>query len=140
MKLTLIAVAAVGALACGAATAGTASVANRNAGLVLVQYGSDYSQNRDAEYWQNRSEDRAARIDEREAHISDRIERGMRNGRITDWEARRLHRQLQNIEAKERDFKANDGRVGAREFNELNRDLDRLAENVRREARDEQRY
>jgi hypothetical protein len=86
----------------------------------------------------DRWDDRSANIDEREARIKARIQRGIDDGRITDAEARRLHRELRDVEAKERAFRS-DGRMGGREEAELNRDLDRLNDNVRRQMRDEQR-
>jgi len=126
MKMTLTAWAAAGVLASTAA-AGTAAAAapQHDPAFAPVQY---------------RAEERAQNIDEREARINARIERGRRDGRITDREARRLYRELHDVEAKERAFKANNGRIGPREADEINRDLDRLADNVRRQLRDEQRY
>ena len=84
MKLTLIALTAAGALASGAAAA-TGVAAQHDSHFVAAQY-------------QYRAEERAATINDREARISDRIERGMRDGRITDREAHRLHRELRNIQ------------------------------------------
>ena len=91
-----------------------------------------------AQYYDQRDE-RSASIDERESRITERIRRGMNDGRITDREARRLQRELNAIEAKERAFK-DDGRLSRRENDELNRDLNRLADHVRAQMRDEQRY
>ena len=133
MRNTLIALATAGVIASGGAVAGTtAAQVNRDASyaaFVPVQYSTQYS---------TQYSDRSAAINEREAHIRARIERGMHNGRITNAEARRLYRQLASIESKERSFKA-DGRLNYREDRELNRDLDRLAENVRVQLRDEDR-
>jgi hypothetical protein len=53
-------------------------------------------------------------------------------------EARRLYGELREVEAKERAFRS-DGRISGREEAELNRDLDRLAANVRDQMRDDQR-
>jgi hypothetical protein len=126
MKITLIALAAAAALTSGAAPAGTNAVAaSFDGAFVAVQY---------------RAEERAATIDEREARINARIERGLRDGRITNREARHLYRELRDIRAKEHAFRTNNGRIGPREFDELNRDLDQLADNVRHQLRDEQRY
>jgi hypothetical protein len=72
--------------------------------------------------------------------INARIERGMRDGRITDREARRLQRELNDIQAREHQFRSNNGRIGPREADEINRDLDRLADHVRDQMRDNQRY
>ena len=122
MNKTLIALAAAGVLASGAAAAGTRDVSS--AGFTHVQY---------------HSEDRAAQINEREARITARIERGIQDGRITEREAHRLHRELRDVTAKERAFKS-DGRLDGRETNELNRDLDRLADHLRRQVHDNERY
>jgi hypothetical protein len=62
----------------------------------------------------------------------------LHDGRITNSEARRLYRELAAVEAKERAFRA-DGRLTYREDAELNRNLDRLAENVRAQLRDDER-
>ncbi|MGE5169516.1 MAG: hypothetical protein ACM3JC_03990 [Rudaea sp.] len=91
-----------------------------------------------AQYYE-RSDDRIAEINAREARIRHRIARGIDRGRITDWEARRLYREMSDIEARERAFRA-DGRLGWRESQELEQDLDRLADDVRYQIRDEQRY
>ena len=136
MKTTLIALAAAGVLASGVAAAGTTVVVTRHdAAFVPVQYPAQYPEQR-----QFRAEERLAQINEREARINARIQRGLRDGRITDREARRLYRELHEIEAKERAFRNNNGRVGPREADELSHDLDRLAEHVRRQLRDQERY
>ena len=129
MRSTLIALATAGVLASGCAAAGTTLPYSGSAAFVPVQYSADRSSNWD---------DRAASINEREAHIRARIERGINDGRITNREARILYRQLASIEAKERAFKS-DGRLSYREDAELKRDLDRMAENVRAQLRDEER-
>jgi hypothetical protein len=128
MRKTLIALATAGALVSSVAAAGTMAGQQRShdfdSGIVGVQY--------------DRWDDRAANINEREGRISERIQRGQRDGRVTDREARRLYRELADIEAKERAFRS-DGRISGREQFELNDDLDRLAQNVRQQMRDEQR-
>ena len=132
MKTTLIALAAAGVLASGVAAAGNTVVVTRHdAAFVPVQY---------PEQRQFRAEERLAQVNEREARINARIQRGLRDGRITDREARRLYRELHEIEAKERAFRNNNGRIGPREADELSRDLDRLAEHVRRQMHDQERY
>lgn len=131
MKRLLIAVAVAGAIASGGAMAGnTTSGAQHELGtpaLVPVQY-----------YQQHRTDDRQAQINEREARIETRIQRGLADGRLTEWEARRLQRQLNDVQAKERAFMG-DGWMNRGEFAELSRDLDLLAGNVRAEMRDDQR-
>jgi hypothetical protein len=130
MKALLIALTTAGALASGTALASPvvehASQHNGPDAFVRVQY-------------YERSQARAEDINAREARIRNRIERGIDRGRITDREARRLYRELNDIEARERAFRA-DGRIGWRESQELDRDLDRLAADVRYQMRDEQRY
>jgi hypothetical protein len=126
MKI-LIALAAAGVLASTAVAAGPTDARfdrqSYPAVMIPVQY----------------SDDRSAAIDERESRITERIQRGMNDGRITHREARRLQRELHAIEAKERAFK-NDGRLSRRETDELSRDLNRLADHVRQQTRDEERY
>jgi len=130
MKSTLIALAVAGLLASSGAYGGTTrGEIDHNAGLTgfaPVQY-TDY-----------RYDDRSMSVNEREAHLRARIDRGLRDGRITSYEARQLYRELGYIESRERSFMA-DGRLNWRENAALNRDLDRLAENVRAQLRDDER-
>jgi CRISPR/Cas system-associated endoribonuclease Cas2 len=126
MKATLIALAVAGVLASTAAGAASNTLDSRPAPMTYVQY-------------QDNSNDRNATINEREARIGERIQRGISDGRITGREARRLQRELNIIEQKERQFAA-DGRLSRWEAGELNRDLDRLADHVRQQMRDEERY
>ena len=132
MKRILFALATAGVLASGTAIAGAAtvhSVGDYATGmLVPVQYHGDYA----------RWDDHSASINEREARIKARIQHGLNDGSITRWEARRLYRDLGSIEAKERAFRS-DGRLSGREAAELNRDLDRLALNVREQRHDQDR-
>jgi hypothetical protein len=132
MRTILTAIAAAGVLASGVAFGGTTTVQNHearfdSATILPVQY--DRS---------DRWDDRGANINEREARINGRIQRGIEDGRITDREARRLYGELRGVEAKERAFRS-DGRISGREEAELHRDLDRLAANVRDQMRDDQR-
>lgn len=87
----------------------------------------------------DRWDDRSININERESRIRARIDRGINDGRITRREAHRLYRELGDIEAKERSFRA-DGHIDRHENRVLTADLDRLAQHVRHEIRDEQRY
>jgi hypothetical protein len=126
MKRTLSVLATAALLVSGGAFAGSTGAGHIGAhGFVAVQ---DY----------DRWDDRSANINERESRIRNRIERGINDGRITRREANRLLRELSAIEAKERAFRA-DGRIRASESRRLNADLDRLAEHVRHQLRDEQR-
>jgi hypothetical protein len=139
MKNTLIALATAGIIASGSAAAGTTTVqVNGSAAIVPVQYTQYTDRPAYSDPYAYRSDERSANINEREARIKARIERGLNDGRITTREARLLYRQLASIEAKERAFKS-DGRLSYREDAELNRDLDRMAENVRVQLRDEER-
>jgi hypothetical protein len=137
MRNTLIALATASVIASGGALAGTTTAqVNRDAGyaIVPVQYSTPY-----VVPAPDRFDVRAATVNEREARIRARIERGLSDGRITQREARRLYRQLASIEAKERSFKS-DGRLNRREEAQLKHDLDQLAENVRVQLRDQERY
>ena len=127
MKRTFILV-----VACGLIASGTALGANferfpgyGDRAFVPTQY-------------EQRQADRQATIDDREARLRARIERGMHDGGITREEGRRLFRELDNIHRKERAFRS-DGRIDRREFDELSADLDRLGMRVRHERWDEQR-
>ena len=124
MNTTLIALAAAGVLASGAAVGATVVRVDHGAAFVPVQY----------ERW----DDRSVNLEEREARINARIQHGLHDGRITDREAHHLYRELNDIRAKERAFKS-DGHLGRREADELNRDLDRLVDHVRREMHDQDR-
>src|SRR5437667_781648 len=128
MKRTLLALAAVSVVSSGAAFAGMTAVQRGtidSATVVPVQY-----YERGPVQYYERGEARSASIDEREARIHEWIQRGLNEGRIRPWEARRLQQELADIQARERALTA-DGRLSGREFAELNRDLDRLADNVR---------
>jgi hypothetical protein len=137
MKKTLIALATAGMLAAGVAGAATTAAAHRGVDsqmLSPVQYAPNVAPNVVEDRW----DDRSVAVNEREARIRARIERGMNDGRITPREGRRLMRQLTALEYKERAFMA-DGRLNRRETIELNRDLDRLAMTVRSQMRDDER-
>ena len=86
----------------------------------------------------DRWDDRSVEINDREARIKGRIQRGLHDGKITEREARRLYRELADIESKERAYRS-DGRLTRQEREELARELARLAEHVREQARDDQR-
>ena len=92
---------------------------------------------RDDPHWaqNDRWDDRAASVNEREARIDARIQRGVSDGRVNERESRRLYRELRDIEAKERAYK-DDGNLSRRETESLNRDLDRLTDHVRQQIRD----
>ena len=123
MKKTLLALAAAGVFASMGAVAANGHDTQGPA-LAPVQY-------HDGDRWDNRS----ATVNERESRINERIQRGIRDGRINEREARFLQRELSQIESKERSFNR-DGRLSHRESEELNRDLDRLTDHVRQQIRD----
>ena len=139
MRKTLIASVTIGVLASGAAWGDTALRVESRASspdMIHVQYAQPSPQ-----YGQpapERWNDRALGINEREERIKDRIHRGLSDGRITHREARWLLRQLASVESKERAYMS-DGRLNGRETADLNRDLDRLALNVRTQLRDDER-
>jgi hypothetical protein len=138
MRKTLIALATAGVLASGLATAASTPGHVGASAFVPVQY-SQQNQNQTLDRWHDdRWDDRAQNVNEREARIRARIERGQSIGRLTDREARNLYRQLRAIEVKERTYMA-DGRLNYREEAELKRNLDRLADNLRAQMRDEDR-
>ena len=129
MRKMLIAVATAGVVASGIAAADNTTIQMRahdirSANIVPVQY--------------YRGDEGPASINDREARINARIQRGLEDGRITNNEARWLYRELRDVEAKERAF-ASDGRLSYRERAELNADLDRLSAHVRQQMRDEDR-
>jgi hypothetical protein len=132
-KKSLIAVVVAGALASGAAVAErlTIHVDGQGAPLVRVQqYDRD-----DFRRWYD--EGRRLDVDDRQARIHDRIQRGFDRGQLTRREVRQLERQLNDVEAKERAYQS-DGRLNRRERDDLHQDLDRLADRLRFERRDGQ--
>ena len=132
MKKSLIAIAAAGVLVSGVAAADR-YVLNFDDGNVRA-----YAVQHDWRYDRQWNDGRNFSIDEREARMHDRIQRGLDSGRLTPREGRRLMRHLDNIEAKERAFEY-DGRLGRRERDELHHDLDNLAGEIRQQLRDDDR-
>ena len=131
---SLLALAAAGVFASGAAAADRFTIyvddrADRPV-VRVQQFDNDWRA------WHN--DGRRLNVDERQARINERIERGFANGNLTRREARQLERQLAQIEEKERAFEA-DGRVNGRERAELHRDLDNLSQRLRFEGRDADR-
>ncbi len=132
MRKSMIAVAIAGSLAAGAASAN---------GTTLHYYSDGDAVARHVQYYErdwHRNVMSSPAIDEREARIADRIERGAQSGQLTRQETWRLRRQLERVQEKERAFVA-DGRLAPWEERELMRDLDRLAANLRYERHDEDR-
>lgn len=79
----------------------------------------------------------AQQIDARQDRQMDRIEAGMRQGRLTRAEYRKLMHEQREIRAMERHFRA-DGIIDAREFRRLERALDVANSNIRDEKHDRQ--
>ena len=77
-------------------------------------------------------------IDNREFNISQRIDEGVRSGRITQREAVRLHSRERDIARLEVRFKR-DGVVTPQERNQLRNELTRLSDEVERMIRNERR-
>ncbi|EEG07537.1 hypothetical protein [Pseudogulbenkiania ferrooxidans] len=66
-----------------------------------------------------------------------RIERGVQDGSLTRWEARRLQRQLDDLRAKRRDYLA-DGYLSRPEQRDLERSEQALSEAIRYQRHDDQ--
>lgn len=77
-------------------------------------------------------------LDERQYRIHDRIEEGIRSGRITDREARRLYRRESELARHEARFKA-DGVVTQQERRQLRSELGALRDDVERMLNNERR-
>ena len=133
MKKSLIALAAAGVLVSGVATADSFTLrfgGNQAPGFVAVQH--------DREDWRGWYDDgRRLSVDERQARIHNRIQRGFEQGQLTRREARQLERNLARIEEKERGYEY-DGRLNRREQADLHAELDQLAQRLRFERRDAQ--
>lgn len=77
-------------------------------------------------------------IDHMEYRISQRIDEGVRSGRITQREARRLHSRERDIERHEIAFKS-DGVVTQRERRQLRNELSNLRDDVERMLNNDRR-
>ena len=78
----------------------------------------------------------AQSIQERMEHMEKRIDRGIASRELTRREADQLREELREIRHKERRMRA-DGRLGQRDREILNADLDRLNRHITREKRDD---
>jgi hypothetical protein len=140
MKKSIFAVAVAGVLATGVAAAEDAVIRFDN-GNVQIYSAQDrwWEHNQDRRYDNNpRDDGRQFDINREQARLQERIQRGIENGRLTRPEARRLEREIADIEAKQRAFEA-DGRLGPREARELQADLDELRARMRGQLRDDDR-
>ena len=137
MNKSLIALAAAGLLASGAAAADsyTLRFGQQPDGVVTIQQNDGWRYNDDWRRWYD--DGRRSSVDERQARILNRIHRGFEQGQLTRREARQLERHLARIEEKERGYEY-DGRLNSRERADLHADLDQLAQRLRFERRDAQ--
>src|SRR5574340_25539 len=96
---------------------------------------------RDADYPGGRAYQQSLRfsqeIDARQDRQMERIIAGMREGRLTRGEFRRLKEEQRDIRFMENDFRA-DGLIDAREFQRLERALDVASRNIWAEKHDRQ--
>jgi hypothetical protein len=76
------------------------------------------------------------RVDTRQSMQSDRIEAGRRNGEITWTEGIKLRAEQRRIEAAERAFKADDGRIDKHEYRQLKAMQDEASRHIAVEAHD----
>ncbi len=76
-------------------------------------------------------------INARQDQQMDRIQAGMRSGKLTRMEFRELMHEQHNIRAMEQHFRA-DGRIDAREFHRLEHALDIASRNIHEERHDRQ--
>jgi hypothetical protein len=75
-------------------------------------------------------------INERQRELDDRIDRGVRSGCLTRVEALRLRTEFQHIALMERNYRASGGVFTLFERQDLDRRMDILARDIRRQCRD----
>ncbi len=80
--------------------------------------------------------DRDTRVNIRESIQSNRIEQGRRSGEITWTEGIKLRAEQRRIEAAERAFKSDDGRIDKGEYRQLKAMQDAASRHIAREAHD----
>lgn len=78
---------------------------------------------------------RARGINQRQHNQQQRIEQGWRQGDLTRGETRQLQHQTRDIRREEHAFRS-DGRFTPAEHQHVQRDLDRLSQNIHRERHD----
>lgn len=86
----------------------------------------------------NDADDRWVSIDRRKAQLDRRIEQGLRNGQLTGAEAARLRAEFNAVARMDMRFRR--GGYTPSEMAELDRRFDMLAEQIRWERRDRDRY
>ena len=77
-------------------------------------------------------------INQRQANLYDRIERGVRNGSLNRREASRLRTRFANLNRLEYSYRRSGGRFTYREQADLNRRFDALSRQVRMQRHDRQ--
>lgn len=77
-------------------------------------------------------------INQRQAHLDQRIDRGFRNGSLTRGEAIRLRAEFRRIAQLENYYRRTGGGLDGRERRDLDRRMDILAARIRYERRDYQ--
>lgn len=77
-------------------------------------------------------------INERQANLDARIDRGVRTGALNRREAARLRMEFRDLARLEARYRRSDGRLDGRERAELDRRFDALSDRIRDEARDRQ--
>jgi hypothetical protein len=75
-------------------------------------------------------------INERQRELDARIDRGVSSGCLTRGEALRLRTEFQHIAIMERQYRASNGVFTPAERADLDRRMDRLAQDIRRQCRD----
>ena len=76
-------------------------------------------------------------INERQAELDARIDRGVRSGCLTRSEALRLRTEYQHIALLERQYRASNGGLSTFERQDLDRRMDQLGSDIRRQCRDD---
>jgi hypothetical protein len=76
-------------------------------------------------------------VNERQRELDDRIDRGVRSGCLNRGEALRLRTEFQRIALMERQYRASNGAFTQAERQDLDRRMDRLAQDIRRQCRDD---
>lgn len=75
-------------------------------------------------------------VDARQNYLTERIEQGRRTGEITWTEGIKLRAEQRRIEAAERAFKADDGRIDKYEYRQLRAMQESTAQHIASEAHD----
>lgn len=78
-------------------------------------------------------------INEHQRELDQKIDNGVRRGCLTRREADRLRAEFRNIAIIERNYRASGGGLNAWERQDLERRLDRLNQDIRRQCRDDDR-